>query len=92
MAVMVYGADNVACHALRGHEHGIAEGAFEQVGIHEAWADIGEADVQSSLTRLLFENLQIRGLQGLGGRVRRSGAESLGASDRRNGSNMSGMS
>ena len=85
----VDGGDNLSGDILGLEHHRIMEIAIEQGGIHEARSDIGKMDVEPPGIGLLLQSLQIDVLHGLGGRVRRSRSEALGAGNGGDGSDMS---
>ena len=89
MPFAVDAADDIPRHRFRLHQHGIFESAAEQGRIHEPRTDISKPDVQSALVGLLFQCLQIRGLQGFGCRVCRCRTKSFRSGYRRDGSDMS---
>ena len=48
------GVDDIARHSLGLEHHGIMERACQQGGIDEAWADIGEPDIEAASMGLLL--------------------------------------
>ena len=54
MTAMVNSIGNSTRYTLRTQHHGIMEITSKQVGVDKAWPNIGDADIESSLSGLLL--------------------------------------
>ena len=88
MLPAVEGSDYLVGHLSRTKHHGVTEVAAEEGGVDKARTDVGKADVEATTMRLLLQGLQIDILHRLCGRIGRSGAQSLCACYRGDGSDM----